>query len=680
MTGQNLMRFAMVLQNQAASTIEKYVCKLTECILFEYPFGLTSFGLSELIKNQFGLEFSDSEIEMAIAKKGAPNISKLGGVYVLRDSKRGSLESEMSLSEKLDELVEQYITQTESKYTSENLTELLYKYLYYAFNSNVKNLVYLFQGDTSELEVVHFDGTNEEISAINEFLRWDNPEKNKLIYCIISTCYEYCMLTTKKDRMLSKELFKGKRLYLDANIIFRLMGIHNQDRKTVTQKFVDQCNNVGIELYYTSQTMDEVLRVISSQTDYIKSIAGYTMPVNYELLDQLNPNVEVNDFYKFYYNWCQEPNNRYGDYSSFNRYLTELATGIIKKLKYKGSMARKTGKKAEEFLEQANQLRTYKNFNKKHNKTSKQSAETDISNILDILEWRSGTGANIWQTNDFMVSADQYLIDWTNDVYPGVPIVVLPSVWLSIILRYSGRTDDDYKAFCLFLTQRHHVENEQFIDPILLLRSINLQTDDIEIKGRIITEIIQNKNQYSFKVENDYSTTTEKVFDKVLKEQFQVSQEEIAQIKEESQKQISRINETYAAQVDELYSKKIEEEEKTLRTLALNEANKKTGKFKTAAQYKWVMYTVAAVLYVGMLFVIVFEKQPIYALFLSLWPQDVLVKITGNMEFYWTLFMGAVTVISMAVGMLVDFMGGEYRQEKLINEYYNQFKEALNNK
>ena len=61
------------------------------------------------------------------------------------------------------------------------------------------------------------------------------------------------------------------------------------------------------------------------------------------------------------------------------------------------------------------------------------------------------------QNNDFIVSADQLLISWTGNAFSGVPIVVLPSVWLSIILRFTGRTDDDYKSFCLFLTQRQHI-------------------------------------------------------------------------------------------------------------------------------------------------------------------------------------------------------------------------------
>lgn len=93
-------------------------------------------------------------------------------------------------------------------------------------------------------------------------------------------------------------------------------------------------------------------------------------------------------------------------------------------------------------------------------------------NIMDTLTWRTGSGKSIWQTNDFIVSADQLLIGWSNDAYSGVPIVVLPSVWLSIILRFTGQTDDDYKSFCLFLTQRNHISHEDTIDPIQLLRQL----------------------------------------------------------------------------------------------------------------------------------------------------------------------------------------------------------------
>lgn len=53
------------------------------------------------------------------------------------------------------------------------------------------------------------------------------------------------------------------------------------------------------------------------------------------------------------------------------------------------------------------------------------------------------------------ITADHAYIDWTREKMPGtMPLFVLPSVWYSIMLKYHGRTNNDYAAFCQFLKMR----------------------------------------------------------------------------------------------------------------------------------------------------------------------------------------------------------------------------------
>lgn len=447
MTAQTLLRLAMVLQNQAPSTLNKYVCKLAEATLLDYPDGISLFDLNSFINAQFNLAFTEEEVKDAIARKGQNRILVSNGLYKLASTVRKKLEVQTTLSENLCNIIQQFVGAFSVEMSVEDIYSLLLRYFYYCFNSNVDNLLSLFENRVST-DSSAFEATAEEISIINDFITWNNPQKDVLVYGLIATCYEYCMLTIKKDKILSAELFKGKRFYLDANIIFRMAGVNNEERKTVTQGFIDHCCRVGIELYCTSTTLDEVYRVIAAQVEYIKGIAGHSMPVSCDKLEALNPHTEVNDFYRIYYDWCREPVNKCGDYTSFSMYLLKLVHETLSQLKIKESSAFKVGKQAEQYSQQVTSLKKYKNTKRTWRHTSTLSAETDITNIMDTLSWRSGTGNSIWQTNDFIVSADQLLIGWSNDAYSGVPIVVLPSVWLSIILRFSGRTDDDYKSFC----------------------------------------------------------------------------------------------------------------------------------------------------------------------------------------------------------------------------------------
>ena len=450
MNEQSLFRLAMVLQNQSPSTLNKYICKLAVSLLSENPNGLSKDELAQKINKQFNLDFTEIEIERALSQRGKPQIVFENGRYLATERAILSYKAGESYFDNLQKTINRFIVSTGFEIEEDTLFNLLIKYLYFCFNSNVDNLLSLLNSrDVSETESA-FEATNDEIVAINAFIEWDDKDKDSLVYHVVAICYEYCMLTIKKDNFLSKELFKGKRFYLDANIIFRMAGINNEERQFVTKSFERHCKDAGIELICTESTYDELFRVITSQVSYIQSFSGNTRPIDCDTLEKLNPTLEINDFYKRYYEWCQIPENSVGDYIGFSSYLFDLVQKAIVNLKIVPSGVYKASQREDQFGSQVENLITYKN-NKRRRQTTKASAETDVTNIRDILKVRKRNGANLWQTNDFLVSADHRLIGWANDIFHGVPIVVLPSVWLSIILRYTGRTEDDYKSFCLFL-------------------------------------------------------------------------------------------------------------------------------------------------------------------------------------------------------------------------------------
>ena len=76
----------MILQSQAPSTLNKYICKLAEAVLLECHTGLNLYELNQAINNQFNLAFTEEEIESAIAKKGQGRILITDGTYSLSTS------------------------------------------------------------------------------------------------------------------------------------------------------------------------------------------------------------------------------------------------------------------------------------------------------------------------------------------------------------------------------------------------------------------------------------------------------------------------------------------------------------------------------------------------------------------------------------------------------------------
>lgn len=400
------------------------------------------------------------------------------------------------------------------------------------------------------------------------------------------------------------------------------------------------------------------------------------MPVSCDVLERINPSLEVNDFYKLYCNWCQQKNNVPGDYIAFNNYLLGLIRSTIKSLKVYTSSAYKLTKSASDYVIHVENLKEYKNQRRKWRNTSLASAETDITNINDIINLRSGYGTSIWQTNDYIVSADQYLIGWANEKYSGVPIVVLPSVWLSIILRYTGRTDDDYKSFCLFLTQRQHIKPDVQIDLGLLFKNLNVKTTNTEIKEQIIHEITQNKSNYSFDSAEDYEANIVGAFDKVMDEYYGQAKQQIDEIKESFETQLNELKEKSKQEIEQQSRINASyEQEKTANIIAKKEASKKVRLFRKIQQQVWIGYLIIGIALIIGIIIWLTEYQPIYSWAIGL----LLGKLQDGGAFatVWGVLSVALGFILKGIKKLVATLGSQERENKLFDKYYRDYMDTL---
>ncbi len=673
MTETMLLRLAMVLQDKAPSTLDKYICKLAASILVDFDEEITIDELCGKINEQFNLDFTIEEISSAIERKG-PSSSLIihNGSVKLVEKAAKALKKSNSLAGELKEIIRQFAEASETDVNEAELQNLLTTYLYACFNSNVDNLLALFDRRPLSAQNSVFEASNEEIALINEFLSWDNNEKDSLIYRIVATCYEYCMLTIKKDSVLSRELFRGKRFYLDANIIFRMAGINNEERQFVTKSFEKHCNDAGIELICTSSTLDEIYRVIESAVKYIKGLTGSEMPVNSTVLERLNPSIEVNDFYKRYYEWCQKPENQCGDFLSFSQYLFDLLREVITNLSIKSSGSYKIGKGSQLYEDNVKNLIDFKNNQRRGRNTTRSSAETDVTNILDLLDARKGNGTSIWQTNDYIVSADHRLIEWANMLYPGVPLAVLPSVWLSIILRYTGRSDDDYRSFCLFLTQRQHRQEGSGIDTSLLLRAINTKTAKTVVKEKIIAEITLNKNHYSFNSQEEYDSSANKAFDVVLAEYDEEHKSQLIAQREELSANAEKNMAAIGVKKDKEKDIAVRaEQEKTVLLLAKERAHGKTKPFAFLQNNEWLIYLFGGIVLVLGVLAWAFEWEPLYSWGVKMTPT----KAKQSVEVFgviWTIASAGVSIIIIGLGKLISYLGSEKREKRLCEKYYKR--------
>ena len=617
MTEQMMTRLAMVLQNKAPSTLDKYIQKLTENILLDFQNGLSLFEIEKELNEQFNLSFTTTEIKNALNRKTNKTVQNNGEKYYISEKTRADLLQRETIAETMKKHVISFKQQyPECTSSVETIEKALLSYLYFCFNSNVNNLLMLLNRTEKSIQFSD-DFSNEDIKIIEVFIEWDNNEKNEFIYKTVAICYEYCMLTVKNDNLLSKQLFSGKRFYLDSNIVFRLAGINKEEKNHITSNFVEHCRKVGIKLCCTMITYEEIYRVIRSQIAYIKGITKDAPPVSPEVLSEINPSFYVNDFYKLYFDWSQKKENHYLDYQSFYELLLEIIREALEKveiipirenIKNNGNNLQKLSSDLREFK---NERITWKNV-------SKVSTDTDVTNILEIVSKREKNQDSIWQTNDFIVSADQNLIAWTVERFSGIPIVVLPSVWLSIILRFTGRSSDDYNSFCLFLTQRENRNYDSTIDPALLVKTINYRTNSIELRERIIKEVTEHKSDYTFNDESEYDSTVDKAFDKIVNDMAAETQRSIIEIKKEMDKRFEEISDSSVQQMEKQKNDLEEQhkidiktnQEKMILLLSKEKARKRIKPFRWLSENDWVCYLLGGiVLTVGTLSMI-FRWEP----------------------------------------------------------------------
>ena len=675
---KDLLRLAMKLENQGATTRDRYICKFVEYVLFDSEKSeLSSLEICTCIKNRFQLEFDLTEIEAAVKKRGIGRLEETQGYYRLTPKVANQLSSQKS---SLDQL-RSYLTlfsQDRPNVDIEATLMLVQKYLYFCFNSNASNLLSLIGENPKHIDsttfTAEFNPSQEEIDIINDFIHWENAEKNKFMYSVVSSCYEYCLITANKSPTISKSIFRGKKFFLDTNIIFRIAGFNKDERRFVSKVFVEKCREVGVALCYTSAVLTEIYHVIDSQIKYIRVITNEQAPVDANLISKLSSNYEVNDFYTLYYNWCKEPQNRYNDFPSFRNYLTGMISNVISNFEYIDSTIIKDYDENEQQL--FDTLMKFKSEKRPYKKTTIESIKTDVKQVLYLNSIRPKSAKSLWDMNEYIVSADQLLISWAEETFNGVPIVVIPSLWLSIILKVSGRaTENDYKSFCMFMTLRHSRtdDNTIHINAVELLSKLSEKTIDSSLKEQIIAEILSNRGKYSFSEPDDYDSSVDLAFDAVLAREKDLQKEELLlAVNAEKAKSKKR-----AEEYEEKLKSKISAEEYA-QTYSQKKAQAKVERFSQHAQIPLVINGIIFIVAVGILLCWIFKLKPISDILTNIFDSDDKgEKVVSAIVWIFNLF---VITIPTYLGKVWDYLSSDKRKDKLCSKYFKQQLKILNSK
>lgn len=320
--------------------------------------------------------------------------------------------------------------------------------------------------------------SDKDKKIINRFLDYDDPLKNKAVFDIGCLAIEY--ISINGDVNLASQLnnITSKVLYLYTNIMFRLLGINGDLRSKRMHDFLLNCKRHGQDLRITKAAEQEFHKSLDYSLKQLEPISNkrmYSEPLQEEddvishYFDMKNSGKVISiDLYK------HEIHNKYDEF------ITDLSTVIEEENFYDTCK----GKERIEVDKLARDIKDFKYY------TSIKQAKVDASNIYQIQGLRDVHHYNFNETKFFLVTADRKLERWDKSRSTSLPITVFPSDWLSIMLKYVSRSEDDYKSFVSFIKTVIHESHIDKDKTLAILDGISDLTDNLTSQKYIYDKFV----------------------------------------------------------------------------------------------------------------------------------------------------------------------------------------------
>ena len=261
--------------------------------------------------------------------------------------------------------------------------------------------------------------------------------------------------------------------------------------------FIKRCNDYGIVLKILNITENEFKDSIKYRTNRISHTD------NVKTSKTVFQKYSSDEMYLYYYSWKEKRVNATS--REFENFIFSEYENLKKKnnitVEYKNNI---------DYLDN-NEMRNIKDEILAFKNTPISSngeiiAKYDTQMILSLLEIRKKSNdinKKILNINNFLISTDQQLKEWTFQKRYEQAIILLPSEWMTIMFRFLGRTSNDYKSFVSFLNLKNKEETTYSAEMIhIILAGVSEMTQDInrqefyaeQIIEHDILEIMQNKD------------------------------------------------------------------------------------------------------------------------------------------------------------------------------------------
>jgi len=537
------IRNCFLFDENSTLTQNKYILEIVKSRLFYLcPQGMTLEQIYEYFISEVKIEFTYEEISTAITIENGIKIEQNGEIYSLTTAGFNEVVSAKK-DNKLSAYIKLFISENHiTSFEYETLQELFLHYIYEKFNQNFYSIYQIINNHIVFNENSRIYKDDEKI-AINMFLSWDYPGKNKCIYQIINKAYDYCCITTNNDENFCIDLDEWT-FYLDTNIFFRLAGFNHDPGRDLLHRFVKVGRDLNLKLKYSNFTKAEIYKAIERQISYIKEICGEYSLINPEQFVNFTPPDFSIEFYTIFYKWSYRNNNTI-NYDIFTSHVYDIMNNILQDFE-----------EDNDGISYFTDNKGYDNnalFNSMHTEIPLKSAnaiKTDVNNILYIKD------KNRENKNEkfCLITVDTKIISWSTKSFIGSNIAELPIVWLTILLKYKGRASSrDYEAFCNFISLPIFVQNNSKLeDRLEVLACAQAFISDASLKDKALRELNNHHTMYKkFDTpEKKVEAAIDNLYEQDLQTYKQASeknyQDQLGVVIKEHSKEFEELKEAYA--------------------------------------------------------------------------------------------------------------------------------------
>lgn len=348
----------------------------------------------------------------------------------------------------LESFVKRYLS--ENKY-SPDLVDKIIELFYYCLYENINSF------SSNNLNTIIPPHANSKynqyvIDVFNDFISFDDKQKNNAIYATFYKAFEFALLTSGKAiNFHTKSIFEDKFYILDTNIIFRLLGVDGPQREESLKQLFRKCSYQGLKFVYTKETYREFsIRLRNALEELKDAVYNKKIQIIADLYEEKSS--IFNDGFLIHFTRLRSRGelntpNQYDLYmnAGFKKLESELGFELLEQSSPPTKLAINT---------EASKIREkkYKDNNKTRYRI--EASKVDAFNILSVRQLRGQNLINYSNIKSFYFTTDRALNRIMGNP-DGFPETILPSQVFLLHNPLSDHNDtDDYKNFVNFLKRR----------------------------------------------------------------------------------------------------------------------------------------------------------------------------------------------------------------------------------